>query len=146
MSCARRQGCPEETRNEKRSPSQHEVSVQRKDQEFESPAHLMVDSHSSDGECHRPHLSFHPSQIAMMPRWWRCLCEILGVPVDHDEAQVIAILSFSAAGLSLSSGFRSRSAAGKLGGLLEDGEVSCQSEGVNSRSLRLGWRWMRPLS
>ena len=29
---------------------------------------------------------------------WRCLCEILGVPVDHDEAQVIASLSFSAGG------------------------------------------------
>ena len=29
---------------------------------------------------------------------WRCLCEILGAPVDHDEAQVIASSSFSAGG------------------------------------------------
>ena len=42
---------------------------------------------------------------------WRCLCEILGVPVDHDEAQVIATLSFSEGELGLSSAFRSRSAA-----------------------------------
>ena len=35
----------------------------------------------------------------------------VGVPVDHDEAQVIATLSFSAGRLRLSSAFRSRSAA-----------------------------------
>ena len=100
------------------------------------------------------------SQIAMT-KVWRCLCEILAVPVGHDEAQVIASLSFSAGG---SSAFRSRSVAHSASWAdcmrmvrqrhpdiaefmmtnFADGAGPCfVSEGVNSRSLRLGWRCHR---
>ena len=57
---------------------------------------------------------------------WRCLCEILGVPVDHDEAQLIATLSFSAGGFGSFQcvPFSQCRPLGKLGGLHEDGEAT----------------------
>ena len=58
-------------------------------------------------------------------RVWRCLCEILGVPVDHDEAQVIATLSsLQGVGPFQCIPFSQCRALGNLCGLHEDDEAT----------------------